>query len=247
MGRGLNAWTSAVLSLLYPEVCALCGEGEAGPSEGFVCQACRSQAGNLRPIGDARCDRCGLPFDGEVAGRFWCANCRDLDLAFNRARAAVVATPFVLGIVHRYKYEEALWFETFLAGLLETAAARELRMGGWDAIVPVPLHPVRERERGFNQAERLAIRLGKAAGLPVRARWVVRRRATETQALLRRAERAHNMTHAFACRPGLSLSGGRVVVVDDILTTGSTTSAVSRVLRAAGAVSVAVWTVARGL
>lgn len=250
VGRVLDPcapWIRAALTLVYPEVCALCGAGEAGPEMGFVCADCRGRAGNLRRIGEARCGRCGLPYDGEISDRFVCGNCRDLNLDFDAARAAVVATPFVLNVVHRYKYEGALWFEGFLAGLLAEAAGEALRLGGWDALVPVPLHPVRQRERGFNQAERLARRLSVITGLPVRSRWVNRGAATKTQALLRRGERAHNVSHAFAVRPGLSLSGGRVVVVDDVLTTGSTTSAVSRALRAAGAARVAVWTVARGL
>lgn len=178
---------------------------------------------------------------------FVCGNCQDLNLAFDGARAAVVATPFLLGVVHRYKYEGALWFEPFLASLLEDAAAAPLRGGGWDALVPVPLHPLRHRERGFNQAERLAIRLARATGIPVRTGWVRRLRSTETQALLRRGDRANNVRHAFVSSSGVSLAGGRIVVVDDVLTTGATTSAVSRVLRGMGATSVTVWTVARGV
>ncbi len=160
----------------------------------------------------------------------------------------MVATPFVLGVIHRYKYRGGLWFEPFLSGLLTGAAAPELRRGEWDAIVPVPLHPVRRREREFNQAERLAGALARATGIPLEAGLVRRVSPTRTQALLDRRERAKNVAGVFAVRAGVRMPRrGRYVVVDDVLTTGATTSAVSLALRRAGAERVVVWTVARGI
>jgi len=114
-------------------------------------------------------------------------------------------------------------------------------------IVPVPLHPLKEREREFNQAERLAARLGESTGLPVNTRGLRRIEPTRTQTLLTREQRAANVRHAFAVRAGCQLEGRRVILVDDVLTTGATTSACARALRNAGARVVQVWTVARGL
>src|SRR5438552_1244346 len=82
-------------------------------------------------------------------------NCRDTELHFSSARSAVIANEVALDVIHRYKYSRALWFEPFLADLLIRAAAAELTHAKWDAIVPVPLHPTKERDREFNQAERL--------------------------------------------------------------------------------------------
>ena len=113
-------------------------------------------------------------------------------------------------------------------------------------IVPVPLHGLKEQEREFNQAERLARRLGAATGIPVNARLLRRVTPTRTQTLLSRSERAANVRHAFAHREGHSARGRSIVLVDDVLTTGATTNACARVLRAAGASQVCVWTVARG-
>ena len=154
----------------------------------------------------------------------------------------------ILELIHRYKYQRALWLEPFLAGLLIRNASPILRAEKWDVIVPVPLHPIKKNEREFNQAERLARRLSSASQLPLRKDLLCRVARTRTQTKLSRAERAANVHRAFACKKGAAaLKGKRVVLVDDVLTTGATTSACARVLRAAGAADVCVWTVARGL
>jgi len=123
----------------------------------------------------------------------------------------------------------------------------ELAREPWDWLVPVPLHPAKEREREFNQAARLATRLGAASGIPTHLRLLRRVKATRTQTLLTRSERAGNMHDAFVPRAGVKLHGERIVLVDDVFTTGATASACARALRRAGAGEVGVWTVARGL
>lgn len=246
-GVGWSAWWEGFVSLLYPSVCEICETRRVTPGQGYVCGECRSVPGRLRTIHDPVCGRCGLPFEGAIGLPFVCENCADLGLNFDSARAAVVATPFLLDVIHRYKYGGALWFEPFLAGLLLEAAVPRLAGNRWDAVVPVPLHPVRQRERGFNQAERLARRLAAATGIPCLHDAIRRRSATRTQALLDRGERTQNMARAFEAKPGRAFRARRVVVVDDVLTTGATCSAVSRALREAGAAEVIVWTVARGI
>ena len=243
-GKILNLWTNAFLAFFYPEVCQLCRNQRASPAQGYVCTECRSRVQFIRP---PFCGRCGLPFEGDISTPFECANCRGLDLAFTSARSAAVARGPVLEAIHRYKYHRALWFETFLAGLLIQEAGPELRAGSWDGIVPVPLHPGREREREFNQAARLAGRLAAATGLPVRNRLLKRRRPTRTQTLLTREPRAANVDDAFALRNGPLVEGQRLVLVDDVFTTGATTNACARVLQVGGAGAVCVWTVARGV
>ena len=113
--------------------------------------------------------------------------------------------------------------------------------------MPVPLHPARLREREFNQAERLARRLSAAMGIPLNTRLLQRVIPTQTQTLLSRAERLANVRRAFALRGAPALQGERIVLIDDVFTTGATTSACARVLRGAGAGQVSVWTVARGI
>lgn len=242
-----RTWWQEVTGLLYPRICALCGEHPARPEEGLVCPECWSRPGCLRFIRPPFCDRCGLPYDGAVTAAFTCGNCAGVDLAFTGARAAVVATEFVLEVIHRYKYGRALWFEPFLLDLLGRAARPWFAAEKVDVIVPVPLHPLKRREREFNQSERLARGLARMVGVPLDAALVRRRRATPSQTRLTRAQRAENVTGAFEAGAAELPAGVRVVVVDDVLTTGATTSAVARTLRALGAARVDVWTVARGI
>jgi ComF family protein len=121
-----------------------------------------------------------------------------------------------------------------------------MRAEKWDCIVPVPLHAAKQREREFNQAERLARRLSRAANIPVRTDLIQRVKPTETQTQLNRAERASNVMDAFAARAGTALKGQKIIMLDDVMTTGATTNACARILRKAGAADVCVWTVARG-
>jgi ComF family protein len=182
-----------------------------------------------------------------VEGEFTCGNCRDLGLEFESARAAVVASEFILEVIHRYKYSRALWFEPFLLDLLRRAAGPWFAERRVDFIVPVPLHPVKRREREFNQAERLAAGLGRLTGVPAAPGGLRRVRATPSQTLLSRAARAKNVARAFVAQPRPEWRDATCVVVDDVLTTGATTSACAHALRQAGAATVHVWTVARGL
>ncbi len=238
------SWTEAALGFIYPAVCQLCNSARATAVDGYVCSACFQRVRFVKP---PFCERCGLPFQGEFTTTFECSNCREMELHFSAARSAVVAKDVVLEVIHRYKYSRALWFEPFLADLLIRASAAELTRANWDAIVPVPLHPTKERDREFNQAQRLAACLSRATGIPLHANWLRRIEPTRTQTLLSRAERAANVQRAFAARPGLRLNGERIVLIDDVFTTGATTSACARVLKAAGAGDVCVWTVARGI
>lgn len=235
---------SAALGFFYPEVCSLCKAEPATADEGFVGAQCRGQVQFIRP---PFCGRCGLPFDGDLTAPFECSNCREMKLHFHSARSAAVAKTVVMEAIHHFKYSRALWFENFLAGLLIAEAAPLLRGQTHSVIVPVPLHPVKKREREFNQAEILASRLSHETGIPMDKRILARVKATETQTHLRRDERATNMRGAFAAREGIRLNGERMILVDDVFTTGATTNDCARALRAAGAGDVCVWTVARGL
>jgi ComF family protein len=237
-------WVNTGLGFFYPEFCRLCESERATVSDGFVCGRCWSQVRFIKP---PFCERCGLPFAGDITAPFECANCREMDLHFGSARSAVVARGIVLEAIHRFKYQRQLWFENFLAGLFLREAVPALRGENWDLIVPVPLHPLKQREREFNQAGRLAMRLAGALKIPLNQKLLRRVNPTATQTRLTRQQRAANMRGAFATRPGGRLNGERVVLVDDVFTTGATTSACAKALFAAGAGDVCVWTVARGL
>lgn len=232
----------AALSFIYPDVCTLCGNHRATRQEGYVCSECCKQ---VRFIVPPFCERCGLPFPGEIDVAFECGNCREMELHFVSARSAVAAHGPVLEAIHRYKYQGQLWYEEFLLGQLLPVAREWFVQEGCKAIVPVPLHSVKQRERGFNQAERLARRLSSTVNVPMENQWLKRTLPTPSQTRLSRTERAENMRNAFVWRGREGIKGGHVVLVDDVFTTGATTSACAKLLLKAGAERVSVWTVAR--
>jgi competence protein ComFC len=240
----VKSWLNTGLGFFFPEICQLCEEERATAENGFVGAKCWSHVRFIRP---PFCKRCGLPFEGDFTTSFECTNCRELELHFSSARSAVVAKTVVLEAIHRFKYQRALWFENFLADLLVRESAPVLRGQNWNFIAPVPLHPLKQREREFNQAEILARHLSDATKIPLNTKLLRRVSPTMTQTLLTREQRAKNMRGAFAVRNGVKFDGERVVLVDDVFTTGATTSACAKALRAAGAGEVCVWTVARGL
>ena len=240
----IRGWLNSTLHFLFPETCQHCRSVRATAAQGFICADCWRQVRFIRP---PFCERCGLPFEGDLTTQFECSNCREMDLHFTSARSAVIAKGLTLDIIHRYKYNQALWFEPFLADLLIREAKPELSSSDWHLIVPVPLHPLKLRERGFNQALQLGTLLGRASQIPVEDRLLSRVLPTRTQTLLSRAERTANVKNAFSVTKGCKLNGARIVVVDDVFTTGATTNACARALQVAGAERVCVWTLARGL
>jgi ComF family protein len=236
------SFAEVLLGFVYPPWCQICSNHRATPSDGFVCAPC---AKTVRWVMPPFCFRCGLPFQGSVTRAFECTNCMDRTWAFETARAAVIAEGITLDVIHRYKYQEAIWFEPFLANLLIQAAVPTLLPGEWQLLVPVPLHPVRHRERGFNQAERLARRLSKASGIPVAPPLLERVEFTPTQTRLSREQRAKNVNEAFQPKRNARLRGESCVIIDDVLTTGATTNAVAHALKKLGAGNLIVWSTAR--
>jgi competence protein ComFC len=241
LGKGaLEAW----LGFFYPEVCQVCSQQQASAGEGYVCAEC---AAGVKAIEPPWCETCGRPYAGLMAGPFVCGICRGTRLHFTSARSAVAFNGFLKEVIHRYKYQQAMWFEPFLVQHLLAAAQSALAAGHWDYLVPVPLHRVKLREREFNQAERLAAGLSRATGIPLNAGLVERVQNTPSQTRLTRDERAANVRNAFAVKAGVTVTGARLVLVDDVMTTGATVNACARILRKAGAGDICVWTLARGL
>jgi competence protein ComFC len=238
----LPSWADAALSFIYPDVCQLCRARRATRSEGYVCLSCRE---DVHVIQAPFCDRCGLPFEGDITNHFECGNCREMELHFTSARSAVAARGAVLDVIHRYKYDGQIWFEEFLADLFVRGARDWFKEHAVDGLLPVPLFGVKERERGFNQAERLAYRLGQGVNVPVDVRLLQRVLPTPSQTRLSREQRADNMRHAFQLRRREGIKGATFVLIDDVFTTGATTSACARLLMNAGAKQVTVWAVAR--
>lgn len=235
-----------IVALVYPDLCQVCRNEQATAAEGYVCGRCWSGIEGIHFIAEPFCRCCGNPFEGEISSSFECSNCRDQKLYFRSARAAVKMTGLMKEVIHKYKYNQALWFEPFLGGLFGRSAVECLKKSEVRALVPIPLHWKKKWERSFNQSERLANLLSAKTGIPVYAKLLKRIQPTPTQTRLTRAQRMENVKGAFVYNAKSNLNGGTVVLIDDVLTTGATASECAKVLMRNGASSVDVWTVARG-
>ena len=231
----------AFLNALYPPHCAKCLVDTAPGMH--LCAACAAQAPRIRaPF----CQQCSQPFEGAIDGAFLCAQCADRKLHFDCAVAPYRSRGIVREFIHRFKYERHFYLRRPLADwLAETLEDERIAAQPFDALVPVPLHTARYRERDFNQAEVLAKLLAKRAGKPV-LRALKRIRYTTTQTRLDREERMENLRNAFRVRHAVAVKSRHLILVDDVFTTGSTVEECARVLCQAGAASVRVVTVARG-
>lgn len=216
--------------LSYP--CLVCGASVRGDP---VCPGCRN---DLPRLPSDRCPQCALPTHGGTL----CGNCLRRPPAFDHAEA-VFAYAFPLdALVRRCKYRGALEISAFFAQAL---AERIRGRDGADVIIPMPLHPDRLGERGFNQAAEIARRLAKQIRTPWLPDDCHRLRNTPPQAGLDLKARRRNLRGAFRCE--LDLSGRRVALVDDVMTSGSSLDELAKVVKKAGAESVTAWVVARTL
>jgi ComF family protein len=191
------------------------------------------------------CERLGTPFSVDIGGQLLSPQAIADPPVFARARAAARYDDTARALVHRLKYGDRTELAIALARMM-ALAGREL-IADCGVIAPVPLHWTRGWRRRFNQSALLARELGRIAGRPVALEAVMRVRRTATQVGLSREERRENLRAAF--RPGPSapqrIFGRRVLLVDDVLTSGATANAVSRALLKAGATAVDVLTFAR--
>lgn len=234
-----------LIGLVWPRACLVCDQpiGSRDLERG-LCRRCQEQVPWIEP---PFCGRCGLPFAGAMTEPFQCAHCRGLSFHFRYAVAAVRAEGVAREAIHRLKYQRRWMVAPVLTGWLIQAARMWVDWNAVDAIVPVPLHPRKKRIRQFNQAELLADGLSRVVARPVLRGVLVRVRDTPTQTLLGREARARNLRGAFAVRRPSAVAGQRLVLVDDVFTTGMTLEACAKVLRDAQAADVVALTVARGV
>lgn len=236
-GMGLKA---RLAGLVYPPTCIACRGATSEPHA--LCAACWSQIGFItRPC----CERLGTPFAVDLGGQLISPQAMADPPVFARARAVARYDDTARELVHRLKYGDRIELAQALARMMVLAGA-EL-MAEADVIVPVPLHRFRLWSRRFNQAAALSHEIGRISAKPVALRAVMRVRRTKPQVGLSRDQRRLNLQGAFQPGPDAAslVEGRRVLLVDDVLTTGSTANAASRALLRAGATAVDVLTFAR--
>ncbi len=233
----IGAW----LDLLFPRVCAGCGM-EVAESGRHLCWDCTAALHFIQP---PFCERCGDPIAGRVDHAFTCALCAGRDAGFDRARSAVRYEGAAAAAIRNLKYNNHLWVVPDLGTLLDAAVRVHYPGLPFDVVSWVPLYPARRRARGFNQSCELARNLAGRLGLPARSA-ARRLRPTPSQTSLTVRDRADNVRGAFRARTLCLLRGRRVLLVDDVMTTGATANECAAALKAGGAASVSVITVARG-
>lgn len=225
----------AMLDLLFPPRCPACREILVAADSEPLCRGCRE---TLVELPAARCLRCGEP---EAVPS--CPRCAQQPPGFERADSAFLFGGALTEVVHRFKYEDRPHYAGPLARLALPAAREHL---AWATVVaPIPLHRSRMRARGYDQALLLARALARAGDRRLLPRVVRRVRDTPPQVGRDREARARNVEGAFAVGAAVEAKGQRVLLVDDVLTTGATAGAAAQALLDAGVQAVRVFTVAR--
>ncbi len=242
-----TAASDALVSIIFPSGCRICNALLVDSRRVPICQECLA---SFERVPAAACKICGRPL-ASLAHKEQqlplCPACQEKTYAFDYARSfAIYNGPLVRAIL-LLKFEQieplGVWFAERLAELVQNEAEKLAT----DVIVPVPLHRQRERERGYNQAALMSKPLAKRLRLPHKALLLMRTRARPDKQILSLEERWESVRGAFATRPGSQIDNLRVLLVDDVLTTGATLDACARALRDAGAKSVVALTVARAV
>lgn len=224
-----SLWDAA-RSFLFPSRCLGCGRRDFD-----ICPDCRAALPKL-PI--RRCPFCaGIPNRIGV-----CERCRTNKISLDGVRVEYVLDGPTRKAIHRLKYRRGTFLVPVLAELvLESIRVRPLAP---QLVVPVPIGPLRRKQRGYNQSELLATQIGSTLNVPVQAA-LDRVREGRSQVGLSLRDRRENVRGAFALHPAAEVSGKRILLIDDVMTTGATLDACARVLKTAGAVSVVASPVAR--
>jgi ComF family protein len=228
-----NRW-NALRTWWWPGHCLLCRTHTYAGRE--LCDGCHADLPWIR----VACPRCAAPLAAASAGRA-CGKCQRKAPPFDRARAALQYQAPVDRMILNLKYHRRLELARTLGELLATHIDNAGESP--DVIVPVPLHPTRARERGYNQSLEIARVIAQRLRLPLVASAARRVRATAAQTALPLKQRARNVRNAFVV--DADLKGKHVAVVDDVMTSGHTVSALAKALRRAGAKEISIWVVAR--
>ena len=238
-----DSFIDDLLGLIFPPRCQLCGSFDDAP----LCEGCLSEA---VLIDAPDCFYCGVPLQKTVPGGQLCSGCRD-GRWMSGMRAVGLHVKTLREAIIRYKFDGRTRLAAPFGEMLVDVMARETEEGGLpleacDALVPVPLHRNRRRWRGFDQAELLCDAIAETGQMAVWRDVLTRVRDTPPQVGVRGSQRGSNVRGAFEVERPMRVQGASMILVDDVLTTGSTMEECARVLRLAGAAAVYGLTLSRG-
>lgn len=232
----VNQWIRSVLKQLNPTFCPLCDQTLAADLS--LCADCQA---SLQPIEHA-CPQCGNPLPPGTPIGLHCGACLNTPPYFDRVHAPLHYQPPLSNLITAYKFNQQLAHARLFAHLIGQAIRRAHGMLP-EIIIPVPLHPIRQRERGYNQALEIARLLGKQFRIPVDSHSIQRTRATQPQSDLDARDRNRNVRGAFMLAKELPYQ--HIALIDDVLTTGSTVNEIARLLKKKTNVqTVEVWCIA---
>ncbi len=239
----LLGWCRQALRFVLPVDCVGCGLLLGSDPVPFFCRGCWER---IAPLKGPACARCDQPFVSHAATSFTpdhqCQHCLERPPAYDRAWTLFPYLPPLQDAICAFKYRGKYALAKPLASLMIHALPPTLEA---DVILPVPLHPSRLRAREYNQSLLFADRIGRHLRTPVWPSALVRLLATDPQTTLSRQERLRNLRQAFSVRQPEAVAGKRVLLIDDVYTTGTTVNECAKVLKKAGAASVRVLTLAR--
>lgn len=225
----------SLLDFVYPPHCAACGTSLKAAAE-LLCPHCWSEITAPNPV---RCWRCSCPLDaddgppGSQPPDESCPNCSTWDPVFERVLVLGAFEGAMQGAIHALKFDRHQRLGRELGERLASSSDLARDMGCIDLLVPVPLHPARQRERGYNQGLCIAEGMAAVLGIPIRSDLVRRRKFTQQQAKLEAQERVENLRDAFEIVSEVP-AAARIAVVDDVVTTGATLSACAQALQQGG-------------
>ena len=246
--RGVRRWlaeaSDAVVSVFFPAGCRICEKLLTGARRIPICQECLS---SFEAPQEKKCEICGQAIGwATVEGeRLVCRACQQKTYAFERARSYGIYEGPLVDAILLLKWERIDPLGRWFAQRLEGVVRQEPELMAADIVVPVPLHRDREHQRGYNQARLISEPLARILGVPHRALLLMRMRPRPNKQVLSSKERWESVRGAFATRPGTQVDSKRVLLVDDVMTTGATLDACARTLLESGAKSVLGLTVAR--
>lgn len=232
------------LEVFFPRSCVSCGGAVEASRYEYLCRECSRELFLAMP---PNCRICGYPFHGMLAGPRTCPHCAELDPVFDEGKTIFLAKGPGRALVHELKYQRGFYILRDIERLVR-AAPDYVEYLSEASLVPVPLHHVKLRERGYNQSVRIAEALARSTeGQSVVEHLLLRTRFTQTQTRLNREDRHQNVKNAFALTlDAVVLSDRQYILIDDVFTTGSTLNACAAVLRKAGAQQIKVATLGHG-
>lgn len=229
------------ISLIFPRRCEICDRG-LSPSRSLP--LCVEHAREIIPTEAPVCGKCGRKMFGESVESLVCARCRSMRVSYDAGYSACLYEGTLRELVHRFKYTKRRYLGWFLGELIVNYVREHADGFRYEGIIPVPLHWRRYWSRGFNQAADLARPLSRRYRLPVLRRSLRRVRYTRPQVSLGPEERRTNIRGAFRVRRPARVAGKKLLLIDDVITTGATLNECARVLKGAGATEVTIVTVA---